>query len=62
MILADNNYGCLLSIASLVYYAFFNMNPWLKDDYTAKMEAWGLLMKMVPFIGSIMIVLSGGKI
>ena len=61
--LADNPYGGLLGIGSLLYYSFLYMNPWVvdPDDQSTLQQSFEVFVKYIAVLGAIMIAMTRGK-
>ena len=64
LMLADRDYGCLLSLLSICYYAFVYVNPVFQASsvfLTPTEKTWSLLLRFLPVVAGILLAISRGK-
>lgn len=58
--MANNQYGCLLSMITLTYYALIHWNPMIEDKQESEQQSWEDAVKYLGVMGALAMVLTRG--
>jgi hypothetical protein len=58
LIIADNVYGSLLGVMSIVYYAVLHMSPLVEDQASSQQQRWDTFVKYFAVIGGLLILMT----
>ena len=60
LIMANNQYGTLISVLSLSYHALIHWNPLIIDGQLSEQQSWEDLVKFLGVLGSLILVFTHG--
>ncbi len=60
--MANNQYGCLLTIIAFTYYALIHWNPMIEDSQHLEQQSWEDAVRYLGVLGSLILVLTRGHL
>lgn len=58
--MANNQYGCLLTMIAFSYYALIHWNPLIEDSQHLEQQSWEDAVRYLGVMGSLIFVLTRG--